>query len=113
MLVASTSVDGLGFSGKAQNEQMFSGLHPKRTTDPRAEYMLFPPPTFCECSHCGLTRRRVAVCWRAILMITKGQRPHPRHAHRHSGRLHDPADCGAIGKHVVIVVAPLAGRAAR
>ena len=43
MLVASTSVGGFRFSGKAQNEQMFSGLHPKPTSELRAEYMLFPP----------------------------------------------------------------------
>src|SRR5262249_59170737 len=45
-------------------------------------------------------------------MITKGQRPHPRHAHRHRGRLHDAADHSAVSKHVVVVIVPLAGRTA-
>jgi len=96
MLVASTSVGGFGFSGKAQNEQMFSGLHPKRTSDPRAAYMLFPPPAFCECCHRFLAPRRVAVCRRAIPVITERERPHPRRARRHSSRLHDAADGDAI-----------------
>jgi len=51
----------------------------------------------------------VAVRRRAILMMPKGERPHPRHSHRHSGRLHDPADDDAIGEHVEVVVVPFAG----
>jgi len=110
MLVASTSVGGFGFSGKAQNEQMFSGLHPKRTSDPRAEYMLFPPPAFCECCHRLLAPRGVAVCRRAIPVITERERPRPRRARRHSSRLHDAADDDAINEHVeglMDVCAPL------
>src|SRR5215831_3409425 len=57
------------------------------------------------------SRRLVAVCWRAILMIAKGQRPHPRHADWHSGRLHDPANDDAIAEHVEVVLIPFAGRA--
>jgi len=58
-----------------------------------------------------LTRRRVAVRWCPVFMMPKGQRPHPRHAHRHRGRLHDAADHNAVSKHVVVVIVPLAGRA--
>jgi hypothetical protein len=47
---------------------------------------LLPPPALGECRHHSLARRLVAVCWRAILMIAKGQSPHPRHANWHSGR---------------------------
>jgi hypothetical protein len=47
---------------------------------------------------------------RAFLVVTEGQRPHPRHAHRHGGRLRDPADDGAVGEHVEVVIVPLAGR---
>src|SRR5215471_18519440 len=59
--------------------------------------------------HRGFACRLVAVCWRAILMIAKGQRPHPRHANWHSGRLHDPANDDAIAEHAVVVIVPLAG----
>jgi hypothetical protein len=46
---------------------------------------------------------------RAILVIIERERPHPRHAHWHSGCLHDPADDDAVGEHVEVVVIPLAG----
>ncbi len=50
---------------------------------------------------------------RAILMVPEGQRPHPGLSHRHRRRLHDAADHDAIGEHVEVVVAPLAGGAVR
>ena len=46
---------------------------------------------------------------RAILMMPKGERPRPRRSYRGGGRLHDPADDDAIGKHVVVVIVPVAG----
>ena len=58
-----------------------------------------------------LARRRIAVRRRAILMIAKGQRPHPRHANWHSGRLHDAANDGTVAEHVVVVIVPVAGGA--
>src|SRR6516225_3167518 len=66
-------------------------------------------PALGERRHRGLTRRLVAVCRRAILMIAKGQRPHPRRALRCRVHLHDAADDGTIGEHVEVVVVPLAG----
>ena len=36
-------------------------------------------------------------------------RPHPRHPHRYSGRLHDAPNHDAIAEHVEVIVAPLAG----
>jgi len=69
----------------------------------------FPPPALCERLHRGLARRRVAVGWHAIFVTIECESPHSRHAHRHSGCLHDLA----VGEHVVIVVTPLAGGSAR
>src|SRR6266404_1379299 len=56
---------------------------------------LFPPPALCERCHRGLARRFVAVRRRAILMLPKGQRPHPRRIFGRpprSGLLRTPAD---------------------
>src|SRR6266568_2078532 len=63
------------------------------------------PPTLRECRHRGLARRLIAMDRRAILVIIERERPHPRHAHRHSGCPHDPADDAAVGEHVAIIVA--------
>ena len=71
----------------------------------------FPPPTLGERRHRGLARRLVAMGGRAILVIIVRERPHPRHPHRYSGRFHDAPDRDAIGKHVEIVIVPLAGGA--
>src|SRR5262249_33843532 len=67
---------------------------------------LLPLPTLGERGHGSVACRFVAVRRRAILVVPEGHRPQPRR----SG-LRDPADDNAIGKHVVIVGAPLAGRA--
>jgi Protein of unknown function (DUF3551) len=42
--------------------------------------------------HRGLARPLVAVRWRAILMVPKGQRPHPRRADRRGVSLEDAGD---------------------
>ena len=55
------------------------------------------------------SRVGVAVRRRSVLIMPKGQRPHPRHVHRPSGGLHDPADNDAIAEHVEVVVVPFAG----
>jgi hypothetical protein len=54
-----------------------------------------PPPTLSEC-HGGLARRFVAVRRRAILMLPKGERPHPRRSDRRRVYLED-APSAAIG----------------
>ena len=45
---------------------------------------------------------------RAVLMIAKGQRPHPRRTLRRGVHLHDAADDGAFDEHVEVVIVPLA-----
>src|SRR5262249_17876613 len=68
-----------------------------------------PAASLCERRHRGLARRRIAVRWRAVLMVAKGQRPHPRRTLRRGVHLHDAADDGTIGEHIVVVVVPLTG----
>jgi hypothetical protein len=46
---------------------------------------------------------------RAILMMPKGQRPHPRRIYRRGGGLNDAADNDAVGEYVEIVILPFAG----
>jgi hypothetical protein len=48
---------------------------------------------------------------RAILVLSEGERPHPRRSDRRRVHFEDAADNGAVGEHVEIVVVPLAGRA--
>ena len=74
---------------------------------------LFPPPTLRECRHRGLARRLVAVRRPSVLMVAKGQRPHPRRTYGCRVHLHDTANDDAIGEHVEVVVIPLARWAAR
>src|SRR5215469_14304917 len=61
---------------------------------------LLPLPAFRERRHRGLPRRLVPVRRRAILMIAKGQRPHPRRTLRCRVHLENAADDSAIGEHV-------------
>src|SRR5215470_11341196 len=70
---------------------------------------ILPPPTFGERGHGGLARSLITVGWRALLVVAEGKRPHPRHPHRYSGRLHDAPNHDAIAEHVEVIVAPLAG----
>src|SRR5215813_2063799 len=60
-------------------------------------------------THHGLTCRLVAVRRCAVLVVAKGQRPHPRRTHRRGVNLKDAADNSAVGEHVEIVVVPFAG----
>src|SRR5262249_40652999 len=56
----------------------------------------------------GLARRLVAMCRCPVLVMPEGQRPHPRRPYR--GRMYqNTTDYGAIGKHVVVILIPLAG----
>src|SRR5438128_9899414 len=50
----------------------------------------------------------VAVCRRAVLVISEGECPHPRRTNGRGGDLQDAADDSAIGQHIVVVVVPLA-----
>jgi hypothetical protein len=58
--------------------------------------------------HRGLARLGVAVRRRAILVMTEGERPHPRLAYRRRVHLQDPADDNAVGEYVEVIVVPLA-----
>src|SRR5262249_48243585 len=79
----------------------------KRTYLPISE--LLPPPALRERRHRGLARRLVAVRRRAILVVTEGERPHPRRSYRRSGGLEDAADDRPAGEHVE-VFCPVGGR---
>jgi hypothetical protein len=70
---------------------------------------LFSSPTLGERRHRGLARRLVAVCWRAILMMPRGERPQPRRIYWRGGCSHDAANHDAVSEHVEIVVTPFAG----
>src|SRR5262249_52529130 len=63
-------------SGKAQDGRMFFRFAPESGL---LDLELLPPPALGERRHGGLARRLVAVRRRAILMMSKGERPHPRH----------------------------------
>jgi len=77
----------------------------------KAGLFLLPPPALSERCHRSLARRRVAVSRRAVFEVGIGQRPKPWRAHGRCGRLEDATDRLALGKHIVVVVAPLARRA--
>src|SRR5262245_25827101 len=81
-----------------------------RSRDGTAENLL-PPPTLSERHHCGIARRLIAVCRRAVLVMAEGERPHPRRPDRRGLCFHDAADDDAISEHVKVVVVPLAGGA--
>src|SRR5262249_30869483 len=65
-----------------------------------------------ERGHGGLAWRRIAVRWRAACMVRKYQRPHPGRSYGRGTHLEDAADHNALCKHVVVVIAPSAGRPA-
>jgi hypothetical protein len=54
-----------------------------------------------------LARRSAAVRRCAVLVLTKGERPHPRRSYGRRVYLQDAADNTAISKHVVIIIVPL------
>ena len=74
---------------KAQYQQMLFRFAPDRRP-----IELLPPPALRERRHSCLARRLVAVCRRAILMMSKGERPHPRRAYRRGVDLEDAVDDG-------------------
>jgi hypothetical protein len=67
-----------------------------------------PPPTLGERRHRGLARRGVAVCWRAVFVVPKGYRPHPRVCYGRGVSLEDAPDHPIILEHVEIIFVPLA-----
>jgi hypothetical protein len=75
----------------------------------RGAFWSFPPPALGECRQGGLAGGRIAMRRRAIFVIPKDQRPHPRRPYRSRVHLHDPAHYNAIAKHVEIIVTPLTG----
>jgi hypothetical protein len=56
-------------------------------------------------------RRRIAVRWRVIFVVSEVQRPHPRRSYWRCIGLEDAANNFAVGEHVEIVVIPFAGGA--
>jgi len=70
-----------------------------------------PPPAFGERRHGGLAARLIAVRRPTVFVVAKGQRPHPRRPDWRGVYLEDAADNYAFGKHVVIIVAPVAAQA--
>src|SRR5262249_5303006 len=74
---------------------------------------LLPPPTLSECRHRGLARRLVAVRARAVLMMSKGERPHPRRAYGRRMRVENTPDNNAFGEHVEVIIVPFARRPRR
>src|SRR5262249_41421835 len=73
---------------------------------------LLPPPALRECSHRRPARCSIAVSRGAVLMVAEGQRPHPRRSTAKAD-FKDAANRNAVGKHVVVVVAPFAGARSR
>src|SRR5262245_59654640 len=73
---------------------------------------LLTPPALGERRHRSLARRRIAVRQRAVLMMPKGQSPHPGASYRRRMYLQDTTDDGAIGNHVIVVIVPVARWAA-
>jgi hypothetical protein len=69
---------------------------------PRAPRSSFQRLSGKGASYTGVRRR-------AIFVIPKGQRPHPRRSYWRSVNLEDAADDSADGVHVEIVVVPIAG----
>src|SRR5262249_33862806 len=67
--------------------------------------------TLGERRHCGLTCCCEVVCRRSIFVVAEGERPHPRRSHGRRGGVEDAADACALTQDVVVVLAPLAGRA--
>jgi hypothetical protein len=49
---------------------------------------------------------------RAVLVMGKGERPHPWRSDRRGG-VEDPADDSAVSEHVEVVVVPFTGWASR
>src|SRR5262249_14261890 len=87
--------------------------HPYRGTQASPYYPLTRAASVGERGHGGLARRLVAVRRLAVVVVAKGQCPHPRRAYRCGVPLEDAADDNAVVQHVEIVIVLLAGWAAR
>src|SRR5262245_64734481 len=81
----------------------------ERTSHAKGSAGLFPSPALSERCHRSLARRLVAVRRCAVFEVAIGQRPKPWRAHGRGGGLEDAADNHAVGNHVVVILAPLAG----
>src|SRR5262245_1346766 len=68
-----------------------------------------PPPAFGERRHGGLAARLIAVRRPTVLVVAKGQRPHPRRPHWRRGSLEGAAADRTVGETVQLVVVPLTG----
>src|ERR671924_285227 len=65
-------------------------------------------------ANAAMAASRVAVHpWFVQSRLAEGQGPHPRRSYWRGSRLEDAADIGAIGEHIRIVIAPLAGARGR
>jgi hypothetical protein len=67
---------GLGHSRQTEALPTLAGMSalPPKANFPILE--LLPSPTLSERRHRGLARRRVAVGWRAVLVLAESERPH-------------------------------------
>jgi aromatic ring-opening dioxygenase catalytic subunit (LigB family) len=74
---------------------------------------LSSPPTLCERRHRDLSRDLIAVRRRAILVMSEGECPHPLRSDWRRCCFRDAANDDAIGQHVEVVVALLAGWAGK
>src|SRR5262249_12159766 len=83
------------------------------TRQPACPRLSLPPPTLRECRHRRLARRLIAVDGRAIFVVAESERPKPRRPNGRDGGLQDAADHQTVGQHVVVILTPLAGQAAR
>jgi hypothetical protein len=59
---------------------------------------LLPSPAFGECRHGSLARRGIAMRGRAILVVSKRKRPHPRRAYGRRIGFEDAADNDSIDR---------------
>jgi aromatic ring-opening dioxygenase catalytic subunit (LigB family) len=74
---------------------------------------LSSPPTLYERRHRDLSRDLIAVRRRAILVMSEGECPHPLRSDWRRCCFRDAANDDAIGQHVEVVVALLAGWAGK
>src|SRR5262245_19672922 len=59
--------------GRERNNAPAASVTPRRSAQPGNSALSLSPPRLRECGHRGLARRLVAVRWRAVLMMSKGE----------------------------------------